>query len=432
MKYKTLSVFSSALNSVLESNRADFIKDPKKHFTRNRTINLTNLILLLINSSKETLKDVLSNYYSHLGIASPTPSALSHAKKKIKHEGLNMLAEALASDLLITNKNNLNLYKGKYMLMAIDGSKMTVPTRIDNFEDFIECNHRGEAVTRQVMISELYDPLNEIPLAISISKRNDEHTLAKELIKKAYKIAPDYQKNFVFDRYYPSLEIIHYIEEIGACYVMRLNRRHFKNLYNPIGETGEETAETSPPKAWCVKHKEIVEERKGKKFKIRFAWFKISPKEKEVTITNLPEDVTIDNLKELYWHRWGVETDYRHSKQRTHMDFFSGRRQEIVFQDIYSSFISHMLTAFIILECRKKVKKKTKKFKHKMKSNHANAVRTIRQTGILILVYFKLKGCLKVLEEVYIDIISTIIPIRPGRQYPRSIKGTSKGDVYKF
>lgn len=105
------------------------------------------------------------------------------------------------------------LWKG-YLLIAIDGSKAKVPNSKDNREAFGNSGnqHSGKGQVR-ALVSGMYDVLNHFYLDIEIEHTCiSENELAKRNLKQLKKIGIRKPVVAVFDRGYPSLEFIDFLE----------------------------------------------------------------------------------------------------------------------------------------------------------------------------------------------------------------------------
>lgn len=77
----------------------------------------------------------------------------------------------------------------------------------------------------------------------------------------------------------------------------------------------------------------------------------------EVVYTNLPkEDLSTEELRELYNMRWGIETSFRDIKYAAGLLFFHSRKKDLVIQEIYAKLILYnfceLITGAIVVEKR--------------------------------------------------------------------------------
>ena len=67
---------------------------------------------------------------------------------------------------------------------------------------------------------------------------------------------------------------------------------------------------------------------------IRIVRFPISETSYETILTNLPDNVTPDKLKELYHRRWGIETSFRELKYSIGLSDFHSKNYDFILQEI--------------------------------------------------------------------------------------------------
>lgn len=128
----------------------------------------------------------------------------------------------------------------------------------------------------------------------------------------------------------------------------------------------------------------------------------------ECLITNLTkEEFTTEEIKELCHLRWKIETSFRKLKYTIGLNYFHGKKEELVLQEIYSRVImynfSQIIAGHVITE------KKNKKWKYKVDFKQAASVCRKILTGKI-----KAKEIVKLLVE------RNMIPSRPDRAYERT------------
>lgn len=71
----------------------------------------------------------------------------------------------------------------------------------------------------------------------------------------------------------------------------------------------------------------------------RVVRFMLKSSEYETLATNLPQDFTLEEIKELYHSRWGIETAFRTLKYSVGMINTHGKSEEFVKQEVFASII---------------------------------------------------------------------------------------------
>lgn len=73
---------------------------------------------------------------------------------------------------------------------------------------------------------------------------------------------------------------------------------------------------------------------------LRVVRFPISDNEYECILTNLPDnEFSIDEIKELYALRWGIETSFRELKYAVGLACFHSKKREYIIQEIWARLI---------------------------------------------------------------------------------------------
>jgi IS4 transposase len=165
----------------------------------------------------------------------------------------------------------------------------------------------------------LYDLENDIVADAKIAPiSGNERSLAEEHLRALEKM--DCYKNghlelLIFDRGYPSHELIKSLTDKEIGYVMRVQKGFIRE------------AELAGKKDGWV--------RVGKAgHRVRVIQIPLSTGETETLITNLAKtEIEYGALGELYHKRWGIETKYKELKQKLERENFCGRLVENVKQD---------------------------------------------------------------------------------------------------
>ena len=84
-----------------------------------------------------------------------------------------------------------------------------------------------------------------------------------------------------------------------------------------------------------------------KHLKLRVVNIKLETGEIESLITNLPQDqISTENLNEIYQARWGIECSYKTLKQRLQIQNYTAQTEIGIQQDIYSTFLMYNLFSY--------------------------------------------------------------------------------------
>ena len=151
----------------------------------------------------------------------------------------------------------------------------------------------------------------------------------------------------------------------------------------------------------------------------RIVRFPISETRNEVLITNLSEDeFSVEELKELYRLRWGIETSFRELKYSIGLINLHSKKVEYIKQEIYAKLTMYnfceIITTNVII--------KKKNTKHTYQVNFTAAI-------TVCLLYFKKKFDIPHFD-VEALILRNILPVRTGRKDPRKTKTRSLGSFF--
>ena len=142
----------------------------------------------------------------------------------------------------------------------------------------------------------------------------------------------------------------------------------------------------------------------------RVVRFKLDDSSYECIITNLDRnEFSVEEIKELYHMRWGVETSFRELKYAIGLLAFHSKKAEFVKQEIYARLILYNFCEIITISVI--VTKKDRKYEYQL--NFTRAIHICR--------YF-----LNYLNESPPDVETLIskelLPVRPGRKDPRKVR----------
>jgi hypothetical protein len=134
------------------------------------------------------------------------------------------------------------------------------------------------------------------------------------------------------------------------------------------------------------------------------------------------EEVSDDELAELYAKRWGVETKYLELKDRLQIDSLSGESPNVVLQDIYSTLYISNLTAFLCWEADETLKEQNSNNnnKYQQKSNRSICINTLRARFIDICLLSRPFARGRALQKLVDDIKRDVVYINKSKPKPRN------------
>lgn len=305
-------------------------------FTRNRKMSFESLMLYMLNLNKGTTQVELDRHFEFI-MKQPKvhmkQQSYSDARQKVKQEAFQ---ELFTTSVELIYGCGYSTWCG-YRLLAIDGSKIQLPTDKDLLSVFGTVGRGSTATTAQA--SCLYDVLNDVvvdgmivPIAV------DERTLAKMHIEHL-KAMPSYKKELVIaDRGYPSFDMIDCFEGSGVYYLMRVKRTFNTDIdAMPLGI-----------------HEFTLRNADDKELSVRIVKLELDDGTVETLITNLSDKrLGLEAFKMLYFRRWGVEVLYAELKNKIELENFSGRTQDAICQEFFIALFIANTVSIIANESQK-------------------------------------------------------------------------------
>jgi hypothetical protein len=372
-------------------------------FSRIGKIGFTNLMLFMLNFLHKSMQQELDDFFKLIGheISTITQQAFSQARKKVKAEAFIKMFKV--SSHLMSNVTDLTLFKA-YRISAIDGTSISLENTLKLFNYFGVSGSGGKAVTARASI--IYDSLNDIIIdAKIVPYSTGERELAKHHIDVLCQMGLN-NDLVIFDRGYPSAELIAFLISHNVHFLMRVPRSF--NL---------DINDASAP------FSKVIITYDGHNYVINVIKFLLSSGEVEMLITDIADQsFTLYDWKKLYFMRWSVETKYDTLKNKLQLENFSGKTVLAVLQDFYASiFLLNVVATF------KYVSDSQIENKNKMTDNKLDYQTNVNQMiGVMKndLVCIFMQHIPFIRHRMFIELIATICKkkssIRPNRQYPRS------------
>jgi len=356
---KIRSFFPEKLANTSKANEVDFTRVRKL-----TPVSLFYLILSLVGNNADKgiaskIVDFLrpSKYLDlNLDFNSLDKSALSKSRKKLKYsvfeEFFYKLADYSFKELSSSSKtkwNNLDVF-------AVDGSWYTLPASSElrmKFDENSGLENEGKGHYPKCLVTTIYDVYKRIVIARDISKNDSsERSIFKSLMHKVPKI----ESLIVFDRGYPSYEMLNLLNNDQRLFLFRCPvNSTFKSVQDVINADKKDVIVT-------------IRDNKGNCLKVRVIVTKNNENQKIVFITNLLDKMKFkrNEIISLYFKRWEVETNFRNEKQSLNIETFHSKSYNGVMQELYAicilNLISRIISAKLVDE--ENIQKKEPQYKH--------------------------------------------------------------------
>ena len=321
------------------------------------------LVYFLLSMVKESSQNALERYFDKIGEDTfMSQQAFSLARQKIKWQAFLELFIYSVNIHYREYKEYLKRWHG-LRVHGIDGSKLSLPNDKPLREYFGTGGAGNTSPTAQGSL--LYDILNDLVVDARIEPLStDERTLASMHIEQLKEIESfeEWKELILFDRGYPSFELIKELLEAKVHFVMRV-RNKFSLAIDKLNR-GDHSIEL-----------EQGEER----LPLRVLKFRLDGGEEQTLITDLQEKkMGIKAFKALYFKRWPIETKYDQIKNKLEIENFSGKLVDNIRQDFYATMVLTNIATDFINEAQELVdeeqKGKNNKYKYKVNVNHTIGV----------------------------------------------------------
>jgi hypothetical protein len=352
--------------------------------------------------AKASTQNALERFFPQVGKEAfhMSQQAFSAARQKIKWEAFEQLFQTSVSGSYEEECTN---WRG-FRVLVIDGSFIQLPSEPELLKYYGGLGKENTAAS--ALASLMYDVENDIIVDARLEPiSRDERSLAKEHLEELVKLESfqnGHQELLIFDRGYPSKELVKSLEDKHLRYVMRTPKGFIreeligeqKNLWTELGKSGR---------------------------RVRVIVIPLENGEREILITNLSEEeMEYEGFAELYHKRWGIETKYKTVKQKLEVENFSGRLVENIKQDFYAQLTAANMLASCIREAQREVKKqrekKANRYEYQVNVNHAVGVFKDKLIRVVIEEDNRVRGLMKQLVQ---EMERRVVPIREKRKVKR-------------
>jgi hypothetical protein len=401
-----LSYKLAGLTKQLVHNNGEYrnlAKKRPKDFTRNRIMPFGELIIFMLMSHKNSTATALRRFFRDIGkeTVTMTQQSLSEARKKVTVQAFTCLfrltVDAMTEDCTKKWHN--------YRVYAIDGSKITLPADSSLRSHYGALGKDRTVPTAQASI--LYDVLNDIVCDAAIEPLStDERTIAKKHIKAVDSLAANDSKLIIFDRGYPSFELIELLESKGLSYVMRVKSKFSKDIDSQASQDGY---------VWL--------EQNGKRIHVRVVKFALDSGETETLITNITDKRLGKNaFKKLYFLRWPVETKYDIVKNKLQLENFNTRTVEGIEQDFFAAMYLTNFAAATLIDVQSDIEtaRTGKNNKYRYKANMNELIGILKDRLVFAIAQDDPDMQVAMIDSILNEVRRNVVPIRPKRHVPRN------------
>lgn len=374
---------------------------------------MLNLVRKSLQVELTLFMNLLSKTEGMHNVTSITNSAFNQNRMKISPLFFKEINKILVDEFYADNDANVKLWKG-FRLLAVDGSKITLPNTktLKQIYGVTKNQHATEIV--QARASFLYDINNDMIIDAKISSSSIGE---RELCKGHLVFCHSDEDLIIFDRGYPSFELVYELKQRGIHFLMRCKTKF--NQWTKIlaeSQSCEMVIELSPSSHHSFNG---LPYNKEERISVRLVKVILESGEVEILMTDLMDPVLypLSIFKELYFKRWGVETSINRVKNIIQVEKFTGHTPDVIRQDFFASAFMHNVQSLLISELEEQTAEKYQGRKYKYKINRNISLGFLKNEIICLFFTQDTEGILKRLYELFIQ---HVVPIRPNRKYPRN------------
>lgn len=306
------------------------------------------------------------------------------------------------------------LWKG-FQLIAGDGSTVSLPASRqmkDYFGTYSTSRDGTKSCLAQVFM--LFDVYTDVVIEGRISKMADSE---KTLLKHCLTDLPVTNSIFILDRGFGYFNVCKRFLDQKRNFCIRISGAN-----SAFGKSVTEQPTDDFLTYWIPSEKERMTCREhGQNYqpiKLRVSKIKLPSGEMEILVSSLydMDTYSINDIKELYRLRWGIEEGFKKLKPKMKLEQFGCRKPEGIFQEFEAHLFLMNMVAIIGNAAQEIVKKKCNKRTFQYKYNWQNAFRYVRNKIIALLNQINTGRIINNLMKL---ISTSVIAIKPDRCFPR-------------
>ena len=398
-----------------------FANNPEKDFTRKRKLPLKQVLKCVLSMTGKSLRGELMDYFD-LSLKAPTVSAFVQQRNKINYTAFEALFHSFTESV-----DERSLYNG-YRLIAVDGSDLHTPTNKDEKSSFYE-GANGQKPYNLFHLNALYDLQRRtyVDAVVQGRKHENEHRAFVTMVDRDNCSIPTI---YIADRGYESYNNMAHVIEKGQKFLIRVkdfgrngivsglslpDAEEFDKSFS-LGLTRKQTNEAKSGVLKFIPHNVVFDflPQTSKKcipmnpyyLSFRLVRFKLTQDTYELLITNLTKnEFAVNELKEIYSMRWGIETSFRDLKYSLALSYFHSKKTENILQEIFARLtmynFAELITSHVVV--------KQKNRKHPYRINFTATVHICRN--------FFLKNISP--SDVEALLLMHLIPVRQRSANPR-------------
>jgi len=327
------------------------VADPKA-FSRRRKADPRALFLQAATRRSSTQRSEAEYASESFGMGKMTGVGFFKARGKIPWAAYLDAIRSLAADFYSgrAGPKPRHSFRGLHVF-GVDGSDWQVPTNVigdaggEGFGRAKGNRAEGGECPMMCKVSGAFDARTGFAADVRIGRyKHSETDFAKLHVERLLELFPKRDFVVVFDRLYCVGPFLLWLVRSGAKFAVRCKLKNFRAHHEHIPAGKSEVRHvTWARNAVRLQPKEVADAL-AEGLDLRFCCVDLGPsakEQREVVVTNLtPGEAPDRSMKRLYAMRWPSETSFRFSKEPVGGMQYSGRRANLVLQDVAASFLA--------------------------------------------------------------------------------------------
>lgn len=400
-------------------------------FCRERIFTFAAVMLAILNNISKSLGVELTKFLQRFGKGQTgSKQAFSKARYKVKWEAFEALNDTFVKAYYA--ECGFQLYAGKYLLLAADGSDYELPWAEELVGEFgVADNKQNKQPMCMAKGVKVWDALNQLTVSSTLGRYDVSET---EHFKLAWQKALlllggccHARLLLLADMRYPSFWLIHQMLGAGCDFVFRCKptfcREIIQFMAAPATEAAIEMPISRDKERRRLFRRQTGVEQAPASVSVRALKFTRPNGEQTCLITSVsPQTLDYQSLCSLYPYRWGEEVSFNFDKNRAEIENFSAKTPQGVKQEWYANTLASNMAQLLIEDAQELLDKEqhAKDNKYEYKINRSVALGIIKDE-LPTMLFGKEKP-----NAFYTRMIKLIAshrePIRPGRNFPREKK----------
>lgn len=394
--------------NALTSRKADYVVQAQKDFTRSRELTFENMILILLKMGGLTLSKELFQ----LGFTISN-SAFVQNRYKIKYQAFQDLFKDFTAQIYP---------KTDYPILAVDGTDVNIPVDPTDLDTYFPSS-KGARHYSLLHLNALFDLTHGLYVDAQVQPRRqmDERGAVLEMMERS----PFKKALVILDRGYEAYNLMAHFSERGWDYIIRIKggktgmKRSLKfpentcldeEIHLELTRKLTKAVKENPRCKWLPSNQVLdflpsFEKDKTYPLSFRMVCFELESGEYETLVTNT--DFTLEQLKNLYASRWGIETSFRSLKYSLGLVSFHSKKRIGILQEIFAHLTMYNFTQAVASQIPKR-----RSTRYIYKTSFSNAAYACR---------LFLRGDIPI-ETVTYFLTHHLVPIREERRYKRKIR----------